>query len=97
MSIEQIIEFDFKDSLGPFGSTCIPIVDYFYDKIKTATENLRRNYYVKLLKYCGRQCTLPPAIPGPNYLQNLTPKCKVLNVFWSQIVSKRRMKQFNFF
>ena len=34
-------------------------------------------------------------LPGPNNLQNLIPKCKILNEFW--IVSKRRIEQFNFF
>ena len=37
-------------------------------------------------------------VPGPDHLQlNLTPKCKMLNVFWTQIASKRRIKQFDFF
>ena len=34
--------------------------------------------------------------PGPNHLQNLTPKCNILNVFWTYIVSKKRLKQLNF-
>ena len=36
-------------------------------------------------------------LPGPNRLQNLTSKCKILNVFWTKTASKRRIKQFNFF
>ena len=32
--------------------------------------------------------------PGPNHLLNLTPKCKILSVFWTRIVSKRRIEQF---
>ena len=37
------------------------------------------DYYLQL-KYCWRQCTLLSLV-GPNHLQNLTPKCKILNVF----------------
>ena len=36
-------------------------------------------------------------LPGPNHLQNLTPKCKILNVFWTETESKRRNKQRDFF
>ena len=35
-------------------------------------------------------------LPGPNHLQNLTPRCKILNVFWTKIASERRIKQINF-
>ena len=43
----------------------------------------------------GRVLYFP--LPKPNHLQNLTPKCKILNVFWTLIASKRRTEQFNFF
>ena len=36
-------------------------------------------------------------LPGPNHLQNLTPKFKILNVFWTCSVSKRKTKQFYVF
>ena len=33
---------------------------------------------------------------GLNHLQNLTPKCNILNVLWTKIASKRRIEQFKF-
>ena len=34
---------------------------------------------------------------GPNHLQkNFTPLCKILNVFWTLMASKRRIEQLNF-
>ena len=34
--------------------------------------------------------------PGPSNLQNLTRKCKILNVFWTWFVGKGKTEQFNF-
>ena len=79
MIIEQIIKFEFR-GLVPLGCICAPATDYFYDKTKISKKNLRVDYYL-LLKYCTRQCTLLSPIPGPNHLQNLTPKCKILKCF----------------
>ena len=79
MFIEQIIEFKLRRA-EPLGRTCTPITGCFHDKTKISKENCRVDYYL-MLKYCTRQCTLLP-LPGPNRLQNLTPKCKILNVFW---------------
>ena len=31
------------------------------------------------------------------YLQNLTQKCKIMNVFWTKLYVKVGLKQFNFF
>ena len=62
------------------GRICTPITGCFHDKAIIATQNFRLDCYL-LLKYCRRQCTLVP-LHGPNHLQNLTPKCKILNVFW---------------
>ena len=64
-------------------------------KQKSLKENLRMDYYLQL-KDCTKQFTLL-SLPGPNHLLNLTPKCKILSVFWTQIVSKTRFEQFNFF
>ena len=94
MLIEQIIEFQLKEP-GPPVRTYTSITGYFHDKTKISKENLRVDYYL-LLKYSKRQYALL-FLSGPNHLQNLTPKCKILNVFWTQIVSKMRIKQFNFF
>ena len=92
MLIEQIVELRRP---GPSGCTCTPIIGCFHDKTVIFKENIRLNCYL-LLKYCRRQCTLLPP-PGPNHLQNLTPKCKIFNVFWTRIASKRRTEQLNFF
>ena len=79
MPIKQTIEFELRE-LRPPGRTCAT-TGYFHDKTTISMKNLRVDYYL-LLKYCRRQCTLPPP-PGPNHLQNFTPKCKILNVFWT--------------
>ena len=94
MLIEQIIEFELMGS-GPPCRVSTSTTGYFYDKTKISKKNFRVDYYL-LLKYCMRQCTLLP-VPEPSNLQNLTPKCKILNVFRTKIASKRRIEQFNFF
>ena len=53
------------------------------------------DYYL-LLNIAGGSAPYFP-LPGPNHLQNLTSKCKILNVFWTKIASKTRIEQFNFF
>ena len=79
MLIERIIELQSRGP-GPPGRTCTPITGYCRDKTKIFKENPRVDYYL-LLKCCKRQCTLL-FLPGPDHLQlNLTPKCKMLNVF----------------
>ena len=78
MFIKQTIKFEFR-GLVPLGRVCTLATGYFYDKTKISKENLRVDYYL-LLKYCTRQCTCFP-LPGPNYLQNLTPKYKIVNCF----------------
>ena len=80
MLIELIIELKLK-GLGPPNRACTPATGYFHDKIGIYKENLQLSYYL-LLKYCRSQCTLLP-FPGPNHLQNLTPKRKIVNVFWT--------------
>ena len=35
--------------------------------------------------------------PGPSHLQYLTPIFKILNLFWSLILSKWKAHQFNYF
>ena len=80
MLIQLIIEFKWKGP-GPPGGTCTPTTGYFHDKIGICKKNHRLSYYL-LLKYCSSQCTLL-SLPGPNHLQNLAPKCKILKVFWT--------------
>ena len=78
MLIEQIFELS---GPGLPGHLCTPITGCFHEKIIIFKENNRLDCYL-LLKYCRRQCTLL-SLPRPNPLQNLTPKCKILNVFWT--------------
>ena len=66
---------------GPHGRICTPIPDCFHDETIISKENFRVDCYSQL-KCCRRQCTLLP-LPGPSHLQNLIPKCKILNVFWT--------------
>ena len=83
MLIEQITEFELRDPGLPGHTCCTPKTDYVYDNTKISNEDLRLNYYL-LLKYCRRQCTLlPSSLPGPNYLQNLTPISKIFSAFWT--------------
>ena len=79
MFIELIIEFELRGP-GPPGQTCTPTTGYVYDKTKIAKENFRVDYYL-LLNYCTIGNVPCFALPGPNHQQNLTPKCKILNVF----------------
>ena len=77
MFIEQIFKFR---GPGPPGRICsTPITGWFHHKTTILKESIRLDCYL-LLKYCWGQCTLLP-LPRPNHLQNLTPKCKILNVF----------------
>ena len=80
MLIEQSIEFELRD-LGPPSKTCTPKPSYFHDKTKISKENNTR-VIIYSKKYCRRQCTLLLP-PGPSHLQDLTPKFKILNVFWT--------------
>ena len=78
MLIKQLFELR---GPGPPGRIFPPITACFHDKTIISKENIRLDCCLRL-KYCTRQCTLLP-LPGPNHLQNLTPKCKILNVFWT--------------
>ena len=72
MLIEHIFQFELKEPWRPSRRpTCTPT---------TGKESFRVDYYL-LLKYCSRQCMLLSSILGPNHLQNLAPKCKILNMF----------------
>ena len=93
MHIEQNLNWESLGLMAVYVRT--PITGCFHGKTIISMENLRVDCYL-LLKYCRRQCTLLP-LPGPSHLQNLTPKCKILNVFWTEIASKRRTEQINFF
>ena len=66
---------------GLSGRTCTPKLVIFTTNQKFLTENLREDYFL-LLKYPTSQCVLFP-LPGPKHTQNLTLKCKILNVVWT--------------
>ena len=81
MLIEQIIEFGLR-GLWSSARTTTPTNGYFHDKTKVSKANLPVNYI-----YCENIAVgnMPYfRLPGPNHLQNLTPKCKILNVFWTK-------------
>ena len=78
MLIQQV--FELSGPLGPL-AVCNPMTGCLHDKTIISMESIRLDCYL-LLKCCRRQCTLLP-LPGPNHLQNSTPKHKILNVLWT--------------
>ena len=81
MLIEQIFGFELRGPGPPSRRLkCTPATDYFCDKTKISKKNVRVDYYL-LLQYCTSQCIL--LSPTWAKLQNLTLKCKILNVFWT--------------
>ena len=76
------------------GRTCIPKTSYFQDK------NLSGKLSSELLStfkiFAGGNVPGSPPT-GPTHLQNLAPKCKILNVFWGCPVIKGRTKQLELF
>ena len=82
MLIELTTEF--KSSWpGPPVCTSTPITVYFHDKAKICKEYLRADYFIIFYQnIAGGNVTYFP-ISGPNHSQNLTPKSKILNVFWT--------------
>ena len=80
MLIEQ--NFELRGHGLP-GRICTPITGCFHDKTIISKENFRVDCYL-LLKYCRRQMYFAfPYVGQITYLQNLTPKYKIFNVFWS--------------
>ena len=71
MLIEQIIEFE-MGGLGPLDRTCTPITGYFHVKTKISKERLRLDYYNNTITKNNYLLL--------KYLQNLPPKCKIINV-----------------
>ena len=79
MLIEQIFELR---GPGPPGRICTLITGCFHDKTINSEENFQVHCYSRQ-KYCMRHCAVLSSPPGPSHLQNLTLKCKILNVFWT--------------
>ena len=83
MLIEQIIEFELR-GLGPSGRTictCAHITGYFHDKTKISKVKSSSG-----LLFTAKYCTRPNNLSLPTWakhLKNVTPKCKILNVFWT--------------
>ena len=72
MFIEQIIEFELRGP-GPCSRTCTLTTGFIYifEWIIIYYENIAGGNVTYFL------------LPGPNHLQNLTPKGKTLNMFWT--------------
>ena len=76
----NLTEFELRGSGSP-SRTCTLKLVIFMRKQKFLKKDLRVDYY-SLLKHCMRLCIPVLLLPdGPNHLQNLTPNCKILNVF----------------
>ena len=73
-----------------------PITGCFHDKNNNLLRKLFDWIVVSCLNIAGGNVLYFP-LPGPNRSQNLTPKCKIFNVFWTKIASKKRTEQLNFF
>ena len=79
MLIEQ--NFELRGP-GPPGRKCTPITGCFHDKTIIYKENIRPDCICcKNIAVDDVYTLLPPT--GPNHVQNLTPKWKILNVFWT--------------
>ena len=91
MLIEQIIEFE-SSMHEASGRTYVPKTDYFHDKTKISKANLLVNCLV--LKTFRRQCASLSLIWATS--QNLTPKCKILNEFWTRLEVKEGFVQLAF-
>ena len=78
----------------PPGRTCTTKTGYFQDKNLPGKPSSELLSTFKIFAGGNVPC-YPPT--GPSHLQNLTPKCKILNVFWGCPVSKGRTKQLELF
>ena len=78
MLIEQIIEFESKVP-GPLVVHIFLKLVIFMTKQKSSKANLRVRYL--MLKMLQKAMYLD--FPDLGKSQNLTPKCKILNVFWT--------------
>ena len=82
MFIKQINKFELR-APGPPGRKCTPKLVIFMTKQDLFKEDFRVDHYL-LLKYCRSQCISAYfPLPALIHLQSLTPKCKILNVFWA--------------
>ena len=79
MLIEQMFELR---GPGLPGRISTPLAGCFHDKTIISKENIRLDCYL-LLKYSRRHIVFYFPLSGSNHLQNLTPKCKILNMFWT--------------
>ena len=79
MLIGQIIEYELR-GLGSLAVHVLQKVNFM-----TKQKSLRKIFEWVII-YCDnivRGNALYFPLPGPNHLQNLSPKCKILNVFWT--------------
>ena len=80
--IEQITEFQLRKP-GPLGRTCTPITVFFYVKIKIS-KRTSSSGLLFIAKVLQEAMHLTSSYLGQiTYNQNLTLKCKILNVSWT--------------
>ena len=81
MLIEQIIEFELRGS----GALC-PHMYSYNSLFSWQNKNLKGKFSSGLLftaKIVQEAMYLTSNLPEQNHLQNLNPKCKILNEFWT--------------
>ena len=79
MLIECTIKYESRGPEPP-SRTCTPKTGYFQDKNLQSQSSSELLFTSKVYAGGNVPC-FPPT--GPSHLQNLTPKCKILNVFWA--------------
>ena len=82
MQIEQIVELQLR-GLGPPGLTCTAITGYFHDKTKIPKENLRVGFHFSAKMLHETMHLTSSHLDQITYNWTLTPKCEMLNVFWT--------------
>ena len=77
MLIEQIIEFELRG-----GGLPEPTYSYNWQNKNLFGISSSGLFYYLLVKYWGGNVPYFHQLRS-NYVQNLTPKCEILNVFWT--------------
>ena len=94
MLFKQIIDFELRD-LSPLVVHELLQLVIFLTKQKSL-----RKIFKWIIIYCLNIAQVNIyffSLPGPNNLPILTPKCKIILLFWTKILRRRRIEQFNFF
>ena len=95
MLIKQVVEFELSE-LGPLVARVL-LYNWLFSEQSKNLYGKSSSGLLFTAKILTRQYTAPSfSLPGPNYLQNLVPKCKIFKVFWTWIVSRKRIEQLYF-